>query len=99
MSARMSARSQAVPDEEAGIVVDPEGGDIEGADDLELTQETALETEMTNPEETPDPENPNKEPDIENPAENDLDETPEPNDNENDPEEPENVAEENDDMD
>ena len=56
----MSARSQAVPDEEAGIIGAPEGGDIEEGDDMELTEETALETEMTNPEENPNPENPDK---------------------------------------
>ena len=37
LSARMSARSHDVPDEEAGIIIDPEGGYIEGADDMELT--------------------------------------------------------------
>ena len=93
----MSARSQAVPDEEAGIIVDDEGGDIEGADDMELIEETALETETTNPEENPDPENPDNDPDIVNPAENDLDETTESN--ENDPMETEKAAGENDDMD
>ena len=56
----MSARSHDVPDEEAGIIIDPEGGYIEGADDMELTEEKALETEMTNPEENPNPENPDK---------------------------------------
>ena len=97
LSARMSARSQAIPDEEAGIVDIPDVDATEDDEEMELTEEAVTpETDEgldpENPEKSPDPENPEK--DLEN---DDMDGTAESN--ENDTEEPENAEDENNDSD